>query len=106
MNAEFYTSNRQRLLEMLEEGSIVFLYSGLTPVKSNDQDMHPFPVNRSFYYLTGIDAENVWLVMAKSAAGVSARLFIDQPDEELIKWNGKMLTREEEIGRASCRERV
>ena len=95
MNAEFYTSNRQRLLEMLEEGSIVFLYSGLTPVKSNDQDMHPFPVNRSFYYLTGIDAENVWLVMAKSAAGVSARLFIDQPDEELIKWNGKMLTREE-----------
>ncbi len=95
MNAEFYTSNRQRLLEMLEEGSIVFLYSGLTPVKSNDQDMHPFPVNRSFYYLTGIDTENVWLVMAKSAAGVSARLFIDQPDEELIKWNGKMLTREE-----------
>jgi len=23
------------------------------------------------------------------------KLFIDQPDEELIKWNGKMLTREE-----------
>ena len=94
MNAEFYTGNRKKFLEKLDEGSVVLLHSGILPVKSNDQDMHPFPINRNFYYLTGIDAENVWLVMAKSAAGVSARLFIDQPDEELIKWNGKMLTRE------------
>lgn len=97
MNAEFYTNNRQRLLEMLDEGSVVFLYSGLTPVKSNDQNMHPFPVNRNFYYLTGIDTQNVWLVLAKTAAGITERLFIDQPDEELIKWNGKMLTREEAV---------
>ena len=100
MNAEFYTNNRQRLLEMLDEGSVVFLYSGLTPVKSNDQNMHPFPVNRNFYYLTGIDTQNVWLVLAKTAAGITERLFIDQPDENLIKWNGKMLTREEAAGKS------
>lgn len=95
MNAEFFANNRRRFLDKLEEGSVVFLYSGLTPVKSNDQDMHPFSVNRNFYYLTGIDTENVWLVLSKKSYGIVERIFIDQPDEFLIKWNGKMLTREE-----------
>lgn len=95
MTANFYKSNRQRLLENLNEGSMVFLYSGIAPVKSSDDNMHPFPVNRNFYYLTGIDEPNVWLTLAKTDSGVSEKLFVDQPDEERIKWNGKMLTREE-----------
>lgn len=100
MTAEFYTNNRQRFLEKLEEGSVAFFYSGITPVKSNDQNMHPFPVNRNFYYLTGIDEPNVWLLLAKTSSGTAEKLFIDQPDEELIKWNGKMLTREEAARRS------
>ena len=48
MDSTFYVRNRQRLLECLEENSLVFLYSGLAPVKSNDQYMHPFSVNRNF----------------------------------------------------------
>ena len=95
MNAEFYVNNRNRLAAMLGDSSVVMLYSGTAPVKSNDEEMHPFPVNRNFYYLTGIDRQNVWLMLSKSAEGASAVLFIDEPDEEIIKWNGKMLTREE-----------
>ena len=95
MNAEFYTGNRKKFLEKLEEGSVVLLHSGILPVKSNDQNMHPFSVNRNFYYLTGIETENVWLVLTKTATGSAEALFIDQPDEFLIKWNGKMLTKEE-----------
>ena len=53
MNAEFYTGNRKKFLEKLDEGSVVLLHSGILPVKSNDQNMHPFSVNRNFYYLTG-----------------------------------------------------
>lgn len=94
MNADFFMNNRQRLLEKLEEGSMVLLYSGVAPVKSNDQDMSPFSVNRNFYYMTGIDTQNVWLLMTKDARGEFAHLFIDEPDEYTIKWNGKMLTRE------------
>lgn len=94
MNAGFYAGNRKRLFEKLEEGSVAFFHSGLAPIKSNDQEMCPFPVNRNFYYLTGIDEENVWLVMTKTAAGLSEGLFIAQPDPEIIKWTGKMLTRE------------
>ncbi|MGN0564303.1 MAG: aminopeptidase P family protein [Candidatus Heritagella sp.] len=95
MTSEFFAGNRQRFLDRLEEGSVTMLFSGLVPVKSNDQNMNPFSVNRNFYYLTGIDTQNVWLVMSKTARGTQQFLFIDQPDEFLIKWNGKMLTREE-----------
>ena len=94
MNADFYANNRKRFLEKLEENSVAFFHSGLSPVKSNDQDMYPFPVNRNFYYLTGIDEPNVWLVMTKTANGTGETLFIAQPDAFLIKWNGEMLTAE------------
>ncbi len=94
MNAEFFSNNRRRLMEKLEEGSMVLLYSGTAPVKSNDQDMSPFSVNRNFYYMTGIDTQNVWLLMSKNARGEFMHLFIDEPDDYTIKWNGKMLTKE------------
>lgn len=103
MTAEFYTNNRQKLLDKLGETGVVLLYSGTAPVKSNDQDMSPFSVNRNFYYLTGIDAQNVWLLLAKTKNGPRAWLFIDQPDEEIIKWNGKMLTREQASERSGVK---
>ena len=67
MTAEFFSGNRQRFLAQMEEDSVAILYSGLAPVKSNDQDMSPFAVNRNFYYLTGIDEPGVWLVLSKGA---------------------------------------
>ena len=104
MNTEFYANNRARFLEMLEENSVAFFHSGLAPVKSNDQDMHPFAVNRNFYYLTGIDEQNVWLVLTKTANGTSETLFIAQPDEFLIKWNGEMITVEQAASRSGIAE--
>ena len=95
MRQEFFVDNRKRFAEQLEEDSVAILYSGLCPVKSNDQDMSPFAVNRNFYYLTGIDSQNVWLVISKGTMGVTEMLFIDQPDDFLIKWNGWMMTAEE-----------
>ena len=100
MTAEFYAGNRKKLLEKLEENSVMFFHSGIAPVKSNDQDMHPFSVNRNFYYLTGIDEQNVWLVLSKTANGTSETLYIAQPDEFLIKWNGEMITAEQAAERS------
>lgn len=94
MNAEFYKNNRKRFMEKLEENSVALFHSGFAPVKSNDQNVHIFPVNRNFYYLTGIAEQNVWLAMTKTANGIGETLFIAQPDEFLIKWNGEMLTAE------------
>lgn len=95
MKQDFFARNRKNFAAMMEEDSVAVFHSGLCPVKSNDQDMSPFAVNRNFYYLTGIDTQNVWLVINKGALGVTEMLFIDQPDEFLIKWNGWMMTAEE-----------
>ena len=95
MTGDFYRRNRQNMLEKMEDNSILLLYSGVAPVKSNDQSMTPFSPNRNFYYMTGIDEQNVWLMLHKSLTGAAEYLFIDEPDELTIKWNGKMLTREE-----------
>lgn len=103
MTAEFYTNNRKNLLDRLEGTGVILLYSGMAPVKSNDQDMSPFSVNRNFYYLTGIDTQNVWLLLAKTKNGPRPWLFIDQPDDEIIKWNGRMLTREEAAERSGIK---
>ena len=92
MNTEFFSNNRKRFLDQLEGNCVAFFHSGIAPVKSNDQDMHPFSVNRNFYYLTGIDEQNVWLVLTKNSYGTTETLFIAQPDEFLIKWNGEMIT--------------
>ena len=92
MNTEFFANNRKRFLDQLEGNCVAFFHSGVAPVKSNDQDMHPFAVNRNFYYLTGIDEQNVWLVLTKNSGGTTETLFIAQPDEFLIKWNGEMIT--------------
>ena len=48
MTAEFYPNNRERLLDKLEGTGVILLYSGMAPVKSNDQDMSPFSVIRNF----------------------------------------------------------
>lgn len=104
MTSDFFTGNRESLLDKLEEGSLVLLYSGVAPVKSGDQNMHPFSVDRDFYYLTGIDAQNVWLMLSKTARGPSSALFIEQPDEELVKWNGPMLTKGEAARRSGIEE--
>ena len=103
MTSDFFAGNRESLLDKLEEGSLVLLYSGVAPVKS-DQNMHPFSVDRDFYYLTGIDAQNVWLMLSKTARGPSSALFIEQPDEELVKWNGPMLTKGEAARRSGIEE--
>lgn len=104
MTPSFYENNRKNLMEKLEENSAVLLYSGVAPVKSNDQDMSPFSVNRNFYYMTGIDTPNVWLLMSKGPRGTAETVFIDEPDEFLIKWNGPMLTREEASRRSGLKE--
>ena len=54
MNKEFYAGNRKSLYQKLEAGSLVVVFSGHAPIKTNDEN-YPFFTNRNFLYLTGID---------------------------------------------------
>ena len=85
---ETYIARRQQLLENKKENTAVVIFSGAAPMKSQDE-AYPFSVDRNFFYLTGIERENMILVMRKNYLGeYSETLFIEPYDEVLAKWVG------------------
>ena len=94
MTKEFYINNRKKYLNSVNDNSVTVLFSGKTIQKSCDQD-YPFSVNRNFYYLTGINQDNVILVLVKGINGNKEYLLIEENDIVLSKWVGMKLTKEE-----------
>ncbi len=94
MNKEFYINNRKKIIEGLKDNSILLLHSGMVFQSTGDQNF-PFNVNRNFYYLTGINQEDVILMIIKGLHGVREYLFIEENDLDLCKWVGFKLTKEE-----------
>ena len=85
---DMYLARRKQLLENKSANTAVVIFSGSAPMKSQDE-AYPFSVDRNFYYLTGIERENMILVMRKNYMGeYSESLFIEPYDELLAKWVG------------------
>ncbi|MBQ3222883.1 MAG: aminopeptidase P N-terminal domain-containing protein [Clostridia bacterium] len=83
-----YILRRQKLMENKQGPCMACVFSGVAPMRSQDE-AYPFSVNRNFYYLTGIDRENMILVLRKSLSGeVSESLYIEPFDEVMAKWVG------------------
>lgn len=90
-----YLNRREKLLAKLEANSMVILFSGQEITSSNDQ-CYPFQVNRNFYYLTGIDRENMILVLLKNKFNHCQEiLFIEKYDELKAKWVGARMLPDE-----------
>lgn len=89
MNAAFYTENRKKLSQYLEDGSVVFIFSGFAPRKRADED-YPFCADRNFVYLTGIsrDAGLVY-AMKKLGGEISEKLFLLPADMMKERWTGR-----------------
>lgn len=94
MDSKFYIKNRLEYHNLLDDKSVSVSFSGIVFPESNDQDFN-FSVNRNFYYLTGINQDNVILVLTKVDNKIGEVLFIEENDEMLSKWVGKKLTKEE-----------
>lgn len=94
MNKDFYEKNRNRLYENLEDHSLLVLFAGKSPQKSADEN-YPFVPNRNFYYITGIDEQNLIFFAHKTADKVEEYLFIEKSDPILEKWVGKTISHEE-----------
>ncbi len=101
MSKELFIKNRKNYfaMENLKENSVSIFFSGKPEYSTADQK-YKFIVNRNFYYLTGIDSDNVILVLIKSSRGNRTILFIEEPNETKILWEGEMLTPEDasEVG--------
>lgn len=94
MKADFFKSNRARLLEKIKDNSIVILFAGNAPKKTADE-AYPFTPNRNFYYSTGISEENHILIMSKINGTTKTTLFIKDIDLNLERWIGKSIRKEE-----------
>ncbi len=90
MNKDFFENNRKKLIEEVEDNSIIVLFAGNAPKKSGDEN-YPFTPNRNFYYFTGIDEEGPILIISKIKGIISERLFIKEIDEERERWVGKSI---------------
>ena len=88
-----YQINRTRLIEQMADNSFAVFFSGIAPAKSADQNYY-FEVNRNFYYLTGINQENVVLVLLKGAGIVLEQLYLEPIDPLQALWVGESLTAE------------
>ena len=88
MNSSIYENRRFRLMDDVKGPAIACIFSGKAPMRSADET-YSFSVDRSFYYLTGIDRENMVLVLQKDHNGmVRESIYIEPYDELLAKWVG------------------
>lgn len=94
MNKEFYKNNRNKLINKIEDNSLIILFAGNAPKKTADEK-YQFTPNRNFYYLTGIDEEEHILVLSKINGIEKEILFIKEVDEVREKWEGKTIRKEE-----------
>lgn len=85
---QIYAQRRKMLMENKQGPCMVCIFSGSAPMKSLDES-YPFAVDRNFFYLTGIERENMILVLRKSYTGAFGEtLYIEPYDEVLAKWVG------------------
>ena len=85
-----YSNNRAKIYKELPDNSLVVLYSGALNQCSADEN-YPFRVNTNFYYMTGIDQDNTYLVVTKVRGEIEEHLFIYENDPVKVKWIGAYL---------------
>lgn len=89
-----FKENRNQLLSQLDNNSLLVLYSGALKQVSADEN-YPFKVNMNFYYLTGINQEDVYYIAKKVNGKTSESLFIYKNDPLKVRWIGAYLYPEE-----------
>ncbi|MBU1093648.1 MAG: aminopeptidase P family protein [Firmicutes bacterium] len=89
-----YIQRRNEYLKHVKTNSLSVFFSGHAPQKSNDQN-YPFSVNRNFFYLTGIEQQDVCLLLIKGNKDAVSYLFIAENDPVKVLWDGAGLTFDE-----------
>ena len=85
---------REKLFSLMRDNSVAVIFSSVSKVATEDE-LYPFQVNNSFYYLTGVTQEHSVLLMIKGLGERKCYLFIDEYNELKEKWTGRRLTFDE-----------
>ena len=98
INNNLFIENRKKFIESIKDKSAaVFVSNDVMPTNA-DEEM-PFIQNTNLFYLTGIDQENTFLILAPDFPDKNLReiLFIKETSEEISIWEGNKLTKNEAI---------
>ena len=92
----FYSQNRNAIIAELEQKSALILTSHDEYPRSGDTTF-PFRQNSEILYLTGIDQEETFLILAPWHPNPDYReiLFIKNPSPEMIIWYGHRLSKKQ-----------
>ncbi|MDP3465624.1 MAG: aminopeptidase P N-terminal domain-containing protein [Sulfuricurvum sp.] len=102
MNEIHYEARRQKLLNSIEEGVILFS-SAPSKTRSNDTE-YPYRQNSDFYYLCGFEEANSVLILVKTGESTRTLLYVEPHSEEFALWNGARLGVEGAMKRFSVDE--
>ena len=89
-----YSKNRLKLFNKIDESSVVVLFAGKAPQKRGDED-YPFSPDRNFYYITGLDKQNQFIMLSKINQEIKSTLYIERDNGNLAKWVGANITIDE-----------
>ena len=94
MKQSFFVKNRKKYFDSIEYNSLTIINSGYVLRQSADEEF-PFEVDKNFYYLTGINQEEVIYMMLKENNEMKEMLFIVENDPIKVKWVGAKLYKDE-----------
>lgn len=103
MKKEFFERNRKKFFDLMEDNSCLVLSSGVVYRSTADNDFD-FEVDRCFYYFTGINQEDVTVVLLKQGKVRKEVLFIIENDPVKVKWVGAKLYKEEATAISGIKE--
>ena len=83
-----YKARREKLYKALKDEGILLLCAGFEVHRSADE-CYPFSVNRNFYYLTGIDQKDSYLLVDLKTK--EETLFLLETDPKKARWIGEYL---------------
>lgn len=89
-----YKKRRQDLIAKCKDECSIVIFSGNALMHSADE-AYPFSVDRNFYYLTGLDQQDMILHIHAHAGKVTSSLFILPFDELQARWVGGRMLKEE-----------
>ncbi|MBR4147800.1 MAG: aminopeptidase P N-terminal domain-containing protein [Bacteroidales bacterium] len=90
--SRLFSRNRANLASQLPPKSIA-VFTSNEPMPRNGDEFYPFRQQSDFFYLTGINEENSFLLIAPDYPDETLRvvLFIEPYDEVKATWQGEML---------------
>ena len=88
-----YLKRRKELMSRLEGNNIVYIFSNELIRRSAD-DTYPFQIDKNFYYLTGLQEDNMILEISNFNNIIISKIFTLPHDEVMAKWIGSRMTYE------------